>query len=77
MRGIGEVTARRLSQAGATVVIGDRDLDVARETAGRGIRALPPDVANGSSWEAFVAEAGPLDVLVNNAGIMPIGAIEK
>lgn len=42
-----------------------------------GIRALPLDVTSASSWEAFVAEAGPPDVLVNNAGIMPIGAIEK
>lgn len=77
-RGIGEATAQRLSRAGATVVIGDRDLDIAGATAARlGIRALALDVTSASSWAAFVAEAGPLDVLVNNAGIMPIGAIEK
>lgn len=77
-RGIGEATAERLSRAGATVVIGDRDLEAARASAARlGIRALPLDVTDAASWAAFVSEAGPLDVLVNNAGIMPIGSIEK
>ena len=77
-RGIGRATAARLAAAGARVVIGDRDHDVAATVAaelGHGVSALPLDVADPESWQAFVAEAGPLDVLVNNAGIMPLGAI--
>jgi short-subunit dehydrogenase len=77
-RGIGRATAARLAAAGARVVIGDRDHDVAAAAAaelGHGVSALPLDVAEPESWQAFVAEAGPLDVLVNNAGIMPLGAI--
>ena len=77
-RGIGRATAQRLAAAGARVVIGDRDFDVAATVAaelGHGVTALPLDVADAGSWRAFVDQAGPLDVLVNNAGIMPVGAI--
>jgi NAD(P)-dependent dehydrogenase (short-subunit alcohol dehydrogenase family) len=75
-RGIGEATAERLTKAGADVIIGDRDLEVARSTAERiGCRAAPLDVTSVESWEAFAAQAGALDVLINNAGIMPIGPI--
>ena len=77
-RGIGRATAARLAAAGARVVIGDRDHDVAAAAAaelGHNVSALPLDVADPQSWQGFVAEAGPLDVLVNNAGIMPLGAI--
>ena len=77
-RGIGRATAARLAGAGARVVIGDRDHDVAAGVAaelGHGVSALPLDVADPESWHAFVDGAGPIDVLVNNAGIMPLGAI--
>jgi len=77
-RGIGRATAARLAGAGARVVIGDRDHDVAATVAaelGHGVSALPLDVADPESWQAFVDGAGPIDVLVNNAGIMPLGAI--
>jgi NAD(P)-dependent dehydrogenase (short-subunit alcohol dehydrogenase family) len=77
-RGIGRATAARLAAAGARVVIGDVDFDDAAATAaelGHGVSALPLDVAGAASWQAFVEQAGPLDVLVNNAGIMPVGPI--
>lgn len=81
-RGIGRETARALLAEGVRVVIGDVDVDLARRTAaelgtGDEIIALPLDVTDPTSVEAFVADAeerlGPLDVFINNAGIMPIG----
>ena len=79
-RGIGLTTARLLLARGAKVALGDLDAALALAgAAGHGDRAvgLPLDVADRASFAAFLAEAeralGPVDVLVNNAGIMPIG----
>ena len=67
--GIGAAIARHLAAAGFRVVLGarrqDRLKEVAAETGGV---ALPLDVTDPSSVAAFVAEAGPCRVLVNNAG---------
>ncbi len=79
-RGIGKATAQALVAAGARVAIGDIDEGAARDAAealGSGVVATRLDVSDEDSFAAFVAfaerELGPLDVLVNNAGIMPIG----
>lgn len=78
-RGIGLATARELHASGAVVVIGDIDGDLAAEAAagiGEEMRGIELDVSDHASYAAFIAAAtadGPLDVLVNNAGIMPIG----
>lgn len=79
-RGIGAAIAAEAADRGARVAIGDLDLELAQSTAkGLGAQALPLDVTSRSSWEAFVAEVqerfGALDVLVNNAGIMPTGPL--
>jgi NADP-dependent 3-hydroxy acid dehydrogenase YdfG len=81
-RGIGRATAAALIRKGARVAIGDLDLDLTRATAaelGAGTLALPLDVTDADSFAAFIAETeeqlGPLDVLVNNAGIMPIALL--
>lgn len=86
-RGIGRATVERLARAGAAVAIGDRDLELARTTAadvarqtGSRVVAASLDVGDPDSWAAFldaVAEIGPIDVLVNNAGIMPLGSVLK
>jgi NAD(P)-dependent dehydrogenase (short-subunit alcohol dehydrogenase family) len=77
-RGIGKATAEALVRRGARVAIGDVDLALAEQTAaglGGGSVALPLDVSDRASFEAFLDEAerqlGPLDVVINNAGIMP------
>ena len=82
-RGIGAATAAALARAGARVVIGDLDLAVAEQTArdiGDAVTALPLDVTDRAAFTAFLDAAerrlGPLDVLVNNAGIMPLSRIE-
>jgi short-subunit dehydrogenase len=78
-RGIGKATATALVRKGCRVAIGDLDLALAEETAGElggGTIALELDVTNRGSFAAFLdtaaRELGPLDVVVNNAGIMPV-----
>jgi NADP-dependent 3-hydroxy acid dehydrogenase YdfG len=79
-RGIGRATATALIAQGAQVAIGDIDATLAERTAqelGNGTIGLPLDVTNRASFATFLDEVetrmGPLDVLINNAGIMPIG----
>src|SRR5690606_40914784 len=83
--GIGETTARILAARGATVVLGARrverlealaaDIDAAGGTALA--RAL--DVTSRGDVQAFAEHAlqrfGRIDVLVNNAGVMPTAAV--
>ena len=79
-RGIGRATAEACLAAGLNVVIGDVDgaacAAVAAELGGRAV-GLPLDVRNAQDFEGFLDDAedafGPLDALVNNAGIAPIG----
>ena len=78
-RGIGKATARALVGKGCRVAIGDLDLPLAEQSAaelGSGTVALSLDVTDRASFRAFLDEAerqlGPIDVLVNNAGIMPV-----
>ena len=79
-RGIGRATARALAQAGVKVAIGDLDVVSATKTAediGAGAIGLGLDVTDRDSFAAFIAQAeeqlGPIDIMINNAGIMPIG----
>jgi NAD(P)-dependent dehydrogenase (short-subunit alcohol dehydrogenase family) len=79
-RGIGKATAAALVRQGARVAIADIDAELARRTAdelGGGVRAYEVDVTSRPSVAAFLdsveRDLGPLDVMVNNAGIMPIG----
>ena len=79
-RGIGRATAQALVRQGMKVAIGDVDLAAARQTAselGPSTVALQLDVTDRASFAAFLDKAeeqlGPVDVLVNNAGIMQVG----
>jgi short-subunit dehydrogenase len=80
-RGIGEATAELLSDLGATVALGDVDTALVRgvaERMGRGAVGAHLDVTSSESWTEFlsaVGKIGPIDVLVNNAGIMPLGSV--
>lgn len=78
-RGIGKAIAERLAREGALVVVagrsGERAEEVAREIAEAGGKAigLPLDVSDDGSVQAFFAavrtQAGPVAILVNNAGV--------
>jgi short-subunit dehydrogenase len=82
-RGIGYATAKALLARGARVVIGDRDIPVLEAAvarlAGAGmVTGHPLDVTDGESFATFLDKAradggGRVDVLVNNAGVMPVG----
>ncbi|QIH99795.1 SDR family oxidoreductase [Rhodococcoides fascians A21d2] len=80
-RGIGFATAKALTARGARVAIGDIDERKLEEAAGElGLISYGKlDVTDPSSFERFLdgveSTLGPVDVLVNNAGIMPTGRI--
>ena len=79
-RGFGAAIARRLAEAGATVTVADINEEAARSTADRlgaetGSTCLGHrvDVSDESSvsalFDAVESRVGPVDVLVNNAGV--------
>lgn len=72
--GIGEVTARELASHGATVVLACRNLAKGKEAAAgiKGdVRVEQLDLSSQASVREFAERwAGPLDLLVNNAGVM-------
>ena len=85
--GIGEATARELASKGAKVLLGARRTDrlgkiVAEIRADGGTaecRAL--DVTSLDDMKAFAAfgeeKLGPIDVLINNAGVMPLSPLHE
>ncbi len=74
-RGIGYATAKAFVDEGAQVFIGDLDADLAKSAADElGCVGGGVDVRSRESWGEFLAGIKPpLQVLVNNAGIMPAG----
>jgi NAD(P)-dependent dehydrogenase (short-subunit alcohol dehydrogenase family) len=83
-RGIGKALALALASEGCRVAIGDVDVAGAEAAAaelGAGAVGLPLDVTDRPGFTAFLDEVerriGPIDVLVNNAGIMPVGPLDE
>jgi 2-hydroxycyclohexanecarboxyl-CoA dehydrogenase len=72
--GIGRATALRLARSGAEVFAVDIDLESARRTAQEcGAEARRCDVSDRAAVGELAAELGPVDVLVNNAGVGLVG----
>lgn len=81
-RGIGAATAEAFAREGAKVAIGDIELDIAKATAeriGGETLALPLDVTAPDSVTSFMdtveSTLGPIDVYINNAGVMPLARL--
>ncbi|KMO76264.1 SDR family oxidoreductase [Mycolicibacterium obuense] len=82
-RGIGYATAEALLKRGARVVIGDRDVALQESSVAKlsnlgPASGYPLDVTDRESFATFLDKArtdggGHIDVLINNAGVMPIG----
>lgn len=83
-RGQGAAEARLFVAEGARVMIGDVLDAEGKETAaalGDAAAFAPLDVTDEDSWQAVVAETesrfGPVDVLVNNAGVLSFGRVDQ
>ncbi len=85
--GNGEATARYLSDQGATIVLGARRADRIKSLAddltrsGRKALAIPTDVTHYDQVKKLVDAAiqtyGRIDVMINNAGLMPHSPLER
>ena len=85
--GIGEATARHLAELGATVALGARRTErldaIVKELtdAGHAAESHALDVTDLASVRSFVDAAvaahGRVDVMVNNAGVMPLSMLEE
>lgn len=74
--GYGLHTARHFHAQGWNVVATMRNPRPGVLASDERMRVLPLDVTKPESIQAALAEAGPIDVLVNNAGIGLVGALE-
>ena len=85
--GLGEATARHLAERGATVVLGARRADrieaLVKElvAAGKEALAVQTDVTDAAEVRALVEAAvsrfGRVDVMLNNAGLMPLAPLDR
>jgi NAD(P)-dependent dehydrogenase (short-subunit alcohol dehydrogenase family) len=83
-RGIGKALSHALAREGVRVAIADLDGEIAEQAAeeiGAGAIGLALDVTDRVAFTAALDDVeqrlGPLDIVVNNAGIMPIGLFEE
>jgi NAD(P)-dependent dehydrogenase (short-subunit alcohol dehydrogenase family) len=81
--GIGRAAAERFAAAGADVLISGRSAERGAEVvdaitaAGGRARFIAADLGSPAAAQALAAEAGAVDVLVNNAAIFPFGATHE
>ncbi|WP_040280034.1 SDR family oxidoreductase [Psychroserpens damuponensis] len=83
--GLGEATAYYLAERGAKIVLGARRIEKLENVAAKIIKnggkaeVLKTDVTNANDVKALVEKAissfGKIDVMVNNAGIMPLAPL--
>ncbi len=83
-RGIGQALAQALAREGVVVAIGDLDAAAAESAAlelANGSIGLALDVTDRAGFTAFLDETeqrlGPIDILINNAGIMHVTTLDE
>lgn len=85
--GIGEATAKALAREGACVVLAARRMKRLQtvkediEQAGGKVLVVQTDVSSAGQWKCLIdktiAHFGQIDILINNAGIMPLSFIKN
>lgn len=78
--GIGRELAGHFARQGAEVMAADRDaagIETLCAASPRAVRALALDLADQGSIAAAAAAAGPVDVLINNAGLQHVARLEE
>ena len=73
-QGIGKAIATRLAADGATVIVSDINAEGAKAAAaaiGHGAVAIAADISSPEDVARLVKKAGPVDILINNAAIVP------
>ncbi|MCX6500698.1 MAG: short-chain dehydrogenase/reductase [Arthrobacter sp.] len=83
-QGIGQQTAILLAAEGCDLILVSRDAgrlndvaDVIRAEHGVEVRVVAADLSSAAEVERLGASAGPIDVLVNNAGAIPPGTLQE
>ena len=79
--GIGEAVAQRLASIGITTYAAARRVERMEHLKGEGVRVLKLDLTDEQSiddcFETITAEAGGIDIIVNNAGYGSYGSLEE
>ena len=76
--GIGHAVARELSSRGARLTLTGRRADVLEPLASElGVRALSADLSKPADVDRLVADAGEVEILVNNAALPASGTLES
>lgn len=77
-RGIGAAIVRALAERGAAVIVADildAEGNALADEVGGGSRFLHLDVTDEESWKQLAQDVGPIDLLVNNAGVLAFATI--
>lgn len=72
-QGIGRATVERMAREGARVIA--TDIDIAPLEGAQGLEVHQLDVTDTEAVTAVVAQAGPIDVLFNCAGVVHAGTV--
>jgi len=76
--GLGPHIARRLRSAGAKLILSARNRDALQELGSElgESKVIPADLARRGEAERLAAEAGPVEIVVSNAGVPASGALD-